>query len=570
MTRKTASVLVVVAAGLAAGGYYALRPKPSPPQVQTSPISRGDVVESVGATGTLEAVTTVQVGTQVSGIIKALNVDFNSIVHKGQVIAQLDRSLFETQIAQAQANLSRSQADVERFRVELDDARSKLARAEGLAQSQLLPASELEAAQVAVRAAQAQLRSSEAQVTQARASLNQNQVNLDHTIITAPIDGIVIQRAVDVGQTVASSMQAPTLFILAADLTKMKVNANIDEADVGRIRPDQVVRFKVDAFPTDEFVGRVSQIRLQPVVVQNVVTYATVIDVPNPDYKLKPGMTATVTIEIAKRENALRVPNAALRFRPTEDTFVALNLPVPPEMQPRGAGDRASAGTGASGAVLAAEQPAGSGDANASGTQAQGGQGQGQRTGGRRGGSGGGDRGQGGQGNAQMSPEERRKRLQERLAQMSPEERTQTVERMKARGFDVTGLVPADGANAATGAAKGGNATRDANGVPKAATIDALFGPLPVEESNGRVWVYKNNNLQPHRLRLGITDGTMTEVLSGEVESGDPAVTTVVVQQAASSSVGQSPLATGGRRGGGPPGVRNSGGGGGGQPPRGR
>jgi HlyD family secretion protein len=156
-------------------------------------------------------------------------------------------------------------------------------------------------------------------VSQSQASLNQTQVNRDHTVITAPIDGIVTQRSVDVGQTVAASMQAPTLFIIAADLTKMQVNANIDEADVGRIRPGQHVTFRVDAYPTDTFEGTVAQVRLQPVVVQNVTTYGTVIDVPNPQLKLKPGLTANVKVEIAKRSDALRIPNAALRFRPTPE-----------------------------------------------------------------------------------------------------------------------------------------------------------------------------------------------------------------------------------------------------------
>ena len=168
-------------------------------------------------------------------------------------------------------------------------------------------------------------------MTQSEASVNQSQVNRNHTVIVAPIDGIVTQRSVDVGQTVAASMQAPTLFVIAADLTEMQVNANIDEADVGRIRPGQQVTFRVDAYPTDNFIGTVTQIRLQPVVVQNVTTYGTVITVPNRELKLKPGMTANVKIEIAKRTNALRIPNAALRFRPTEEVFAALQQTPPPE-----------------------------------------------------------------------------------------------------------------------------------------------------------------------------------------------------------------------------------------------
>jgi multidrug efflux pump subunit AcrA (membrane-fusion protein) len=231
---------------------------------------------------------------------------------------------------------------------------------------QLLPPSDLDAAKIAVDTAEASLASQQATVAQTQAAINQsqatvnqNQVNLDHTIIEAPIDGIIIQRSVDVGQTVAASMQAPTLFIIAADLTKMQVNANIDEADVGRIRPGQHVTFKVDAYPTDTFEGTVSQIRLQPVVVQNVTTYGTVIDVPNAQLKLKPGMTANVKVEIAKKSDALRVPNAALRFRPSTDVFAALNQPVPPEaLSTGGRGGRAGQGRGGSRGAADATTPA--------------------------------------------------------------------------------------------------------------------------------------------------------------------------------------------------------------------
>jgi HlyD family secretion protein len=335
---KRVLYLVVIVAVIAAGVFYYLRRGGNAPQVNTSPVTRGELVDTVGATGTLQAVTTVQVGSQVSGNISWLGADYNSIVKKGQVIAKLDPSLFQAQVAQAKANLTRAQADVERYRVALDDAQTKYTRAKELAARSLIPQSDLDAAKVAVDAAQAQLQSGQADVVQARASLNQAQVNLDHTIITAPIDGIVTSRNVDVGQTVASSLQAPTLFIIAADLTKMQVNANIDEADVGRIRPNQTVVFHVDAYPGEEFKGTVSQIRLQPVVVQNVTTYGTMIDVPNPDLRLKPGMTANLRVQIAKRTDVLRVPNAALRFRPNADVFAALKQPVPPEVQFAGRG----------------------------------------------------------------------------------------------------------------------------------------------------------------------------------------------------------------------------------------
>src|SRR5947209_989490 len=359
MKRALIGLLIVAAVGAGVGAYYIKRGGPEP-QIVTSPITRGDIVDTVGATGTLQAVPTVQVGSQVSGNIAWLGADFNSIVRKGQVIARLDASLFEAQLQQARANLSQTQAnltkaesDLEQRKVQLQDAQQKYTRAKELAARSLLPQSDLDSAKVAVDMAQAALASQQATVTQARAavsqsqaSVNQNQVNLDHTVITASIDGIVIQRNVDVGQTVAASMQAPTLFIIAADLTKMQVNANIDEADVGRIRPGQAVTFRVDAYPTEEFQGNVAQIRLQPVVVQNVTTYGTIINVPNDDLKLKPGMTANLKVQIAKRTDVLRVPNAALRFRPTNDVFAALNQPVPPEVQYAGGRGGSNRGQG--------------------------------------------------------------------------------------------------------------------------------------------------------------------------------------------------------------------------------
>src|SRR5439155_5511518 len=232
------AIIGVIGAG--AGAYY-IKNKNTDITVTTSPVIRGDIVDTVGATGTLQAVTTVQVGSQVSGNISWLGADFNSIVRKGQVIARLDPSLFQAQVEQARANLAKAQADLDRNKVALDDAETKYRRAQELAAKNLMAQSDLDAAKVAVDSAKAMLKSSEATVEQSRATLNQNQVNLDHTTITAPIDGIVIQRSVDVGQTVAASMQAPTLFVIAADLTKMQVNANVDEADVGRIRPGQNV-----------------------------------------------------------------------------------------------------------------------------------------------------------------------------------------------------------------------------------------------------------------------------------------------------------------------------------------
>jgi HlyD family secretion protein len=324
MKQRLLLVIIVIAAVTASvAAYYRANHADGAPQLLTAAATRGDVIASVDATGTLEAVTTVQVGSQVSGAIKALYADFNSQVRKGQVIAELDPSLFQTQVEQAEATLLRLQAEVDRANVEVEDTKLKLARARRLAAQQLIAAMDLETAESNARAAEASRKGAAAQVAQARASLNQNRVNLNHTIIRAPIDGIVISRNVDVGQTVAASMSAPTLFVIARDLTRMQVNARVDESDIGRIRPDQAVTFRVDAYPDEVFMGTVRQVRLEPVVEQNVVSYVTVIDVPNPESKLKPGMTANVSVEIEKAEDVVRVPSGALRFRPTAEMLAA-------------------------------------------------------------------------------------------------------------------------------------------------------------------------------------------------------------------------------------------------------
>ncbi len=499
--KKTLLIVLIFGGAIAAYGYYGLRTVEFVPEVSTVAVTEGDIVDTVGATGALEAVTTVQVGSQVSGIIEELNVDYNSIVRENDVIMRLDPSLFETQIAQARANLLRAEADVERLRVEVDDAATQLARAEDLASRDLIADTELEAAQVALRSAEAQTKSAEATVVQAQATLNQNEVNLEHTIIRAPIDGIVISRLVDIGQTVAASFQAPELFVIAADLTKMRVIANIDEADVGRIRPNQRVTFTVDAFPAEEFGGTVSQIRLEAVVQQNVVTYATVIDAPNPELKLKPGMTATVTIELARRQNVMRIPNAALRFRPTPDMFAALQQPVAPELQ---LGARAGAGSALS--------PSGPGAATGAGPQAASARQDGFGGGARPDGPGGGFGPPGGLGGQGGPDPERRRQMMERVQSMSPEEREQFFARMREeRGGGQGG--PRRGPDAQRRRLN----TQSSPTVPTvergANTIDALFAPLEVTETNGRVWVMQGGRLSSVNVRLGVTDGTASELL---------------------------------------------------------
>jgi HlyD family secretion protein len=294
----------LVVAGLATGGWFLSRPRARAPEYRTATVDRGTIAAQITATGTLKPVTMVQVGSQVSGTIQSLHADFNSTVRKGQVIAQLDPSLFRTQLAQNEANLARAEVNVK-------DAERTFARSKELLGRNLIPQAEVDAAEAAVDRFKAEVR-------QARATVEQSRVNLQHATILSPIDGVVVSRSVDVGQTVAASLSAPVLFEIANDLTAMQVEASVDEADIGQIKAGQTVTFTVDAFPDEKFSGLVAQTRLQPITVQNVVTYTTVIAVGNPELKLRPGMTANVAVETDRREDVLRVPAAALTFKPPE------------------------------------------------------------------------------------------------------------------------------------------------------------------------------------------------------------------------------------------------------------
>jgi HlyD family secretion protein len=313
-SRRVVWILVLLAVCLVA--FLALRSRRDAARYATVAIDRGDVVDLVGATGVLQAVITVQVGSQVSGTIQHLYADFNSTVKKDQVVARLEQSLFLARLNQAKANLASARAQVERSQAAIDDAKQKYDRSKELAAKDLVPPSDLESARATYEGAVAQNTADKAAVKQAGAALNQAQVDLDHTVITAPVDGVVLARNVDVGQTVAASFQAPVLFVIANDLSRMEVNASIDEADIGRVRVGQDVTFSVDAFPDETFKGRVEQVRLQPVTNQNVVTYNTIITVDNADLRLMPGMTATVSVIVRHRPNVVRVPTVALRFRP--------------------------------------------------------------------------------------------------------------------------------------------------------------------------------------------------------------------------------------------------------------
>jgi HlyD family secretion protein len=405
-SRKLLVIAVVPLLALLAFGYLGFRDSAKENPYITAAVQSGDIAQVVTATGTLQAVITVQVGSQVSGTIFKLNADFNSKVKQGQIVAQLDQDKFKASVDQAKANVLSSQANEAKTKVAVDDAKRTLERNRELRKRELVAQSDLDTAETAYNSAVAQEQVSRAQVELAKAALQQAQVDLDHTVIRSPVDGIVVSRNVDVGQTVAASLQAPVLFLIANDLSKMQVDTNVSEGDVGNVWVDQDSEFTVDAYPARRFHGKVLQVRNAPIMVQNVVTYDAVVGVDNRDLVLKPGMTANVQFMVSRKEGVLKVPNAALRFRPPES-----------KPQPQ---------------VAAAEQE----NAPASGSG-----------GGNRGGDRGGNRGAGG------------------------------------------------------GQGQRGGRARE-----------------------GTLYVLRDGKAAPVRIRLGITDGTSTEIAAGEVKEGEQVV----------------------------------------------
>jgi HlyD family secretion protein len=323
---------IILAAVVAVAGLFVALGLNRDTQVQhfTSKVERGDIHDVVEATGTINSVITVQVGSQVSGSIAKLNADFNSRVHKGDIVALIDPALFKGALLQATADLKNSEANLAAARANLEKTKSALVqtkadydRAVGLTKDGVMSKQQLdlalsnyEAAKASVDAAEANITQAEAQISLKEAAVTVAQTNLDYTVIRSPIDGTVVARNVDVGQTVAASLQAPTIFTIAQDLTKMWVYAKTDESDVDNIKVGKAVTFKVDALPKQTFQGVVSQVRMNPTMVQSVVTYDTIIEFANPELKLFPGMTAYVTIPVATVQNALKLPNTALRYKP--------------------------------------------------------------------------------------------------------------------------------------------------------------------------------------------------------------------------------------------------------------
>ncbi|HEU0173751.1 MAG TPA: efflux RND transporter periplasmic adaptor subunit [Blastocatellia bacterium] len=619
--------LIVTAIGVVlvggSGGYFLWGRRASSEEYITAKVERGVIRNTVSATGTLQAVTTVQVGTQVSGTIAELYADFNTVVKKGQLVAKLDPRVYEAQLASQRANLeqaranladaeakvlaakstienqragvSSANANLAALKAQRDDAQNLLRRQEALSKSGLIPDRDLEATRTGYNAAEARYKQADAQLDQARvseqmsagsglaqaeaqvkqakaqvqqiqASLKMAEVNLSYTTISSPIDGIVVSRNVDKGQTVAASLQAPTLFTIANDLTQMQVIANIDQADIGVINQSNRVNFTVDAFPGHNFGGTINQIRLSPQNVQNVITYNVVIDVQNPELKLKPGMTANLTLTIAERQDTLKIPNAALRFRPQGMT--------PEKMRDlfRGGDTQARSGAGTEagkdGAKGAAPKDAAAKDAGKDAGQSAGRGAQPQagnnephgaraaQTDGQQRGTDGGERrrayaGGGGQSGSDGGGERRHG---------------------GGRGNQADGQQGApDGARRAAGPGPGAE-RRNQSGRGASPGADGTGNPpvpssTPIQEGQRRVvWVLgPDNKPQPRLIRLGITDGTATEVIEGDLKEGE----TIIVSQNLSAEDRQQnnqqrPPGFGGGPGGGPRGGPGGFGGGGG------
>jgi HlyD family secretion protein len=540
-----ALVVLVVAGGISA--YFYAQSRGAGPKYRTAKIERGPLTAAVSATGNLNAVITVQVGSQVSGQIQELLADFNTVVRRGQLIARIDPEIFDAKVNQARGDLEAAQAmvlnqaaQVEKARAEVENAKSALAEARALtAKAQvalvdtrrdydrkkelmgkdLIAKSDLDSSQAnhdsaaaqldstrakeqsltaAIGSAQAQLRvteamlkSAQATVAQKQAALRQAQVDLEHTRITAPVDGIVVSRAIDVGQTVAASLQAPVLFTIAQDLTKMQVETSVDEADIGRIKLDDRATFTVDAFPGETFAGNVMQIRKAAQVVQNVVTYTVVVAVDNPAGKLLPGMTANVKLVYAEKPAVLKVPNSALRFRPA-------------------GADGGPTGSAAGGA------PAGGGQRGA-------------------GGGGGSSAGGGGGGGGRL--EAIRERLVQTYKLDEGQQRKLDAILQESRG-QFASLQGLSEQERQARIQKNREATRakirEILTDEQRTRFDAEAGSGGSGRSGrgavaGRVWVQTaDGKLQAVQLTLGISDGSSTEIVSGDLKEGQEIVTGLV------------------------------------------
>jgi HlyD family secretion protein len=344
--RKAAWVIGVLTLGVAIGGYVFFGgERKVPVRYKTAPVERGSIVSVVNATGTINPVVLVQVGSQVTGMVESLSADFNSAVKKDQVVARIDPFPYRARRDQAAASLANARAAVLKAKTDQSQRKRELDRFQSLIKQQFVSQNDVDMAVTAYEGAAAQLAVAEAAVKQAQAVLEAAELDLTYTVIKSPIDGIVISRLVELGQRISASVSIPTIFVIAQDLTKMQVDANVSEADIGGMTEGKDVGFTVDAYPGEQFRGKIRQVRNAPVSVQNVVTYDVVVGVENSDLRLKPGMTANVTIVVARKDQILKMPNAALRFKPPQSVAASPVGTAAGRPAAAGGGDTASAKT---------------------------------------------------------------------------------------------------------------------------------------------------------------------------------------------------------------------------------
>jgi len=513
MKKLLTFVGVAAVGGAAAYWYYANQPVEQAEVVKAA-VSRGDIVEAVKATGTIEAIRTYPVGSQVSGMVKAVYADFNDIVRAGQLIAEVEPEQFEVQVRIQEANIDQRRTDIENQKIQREDARLKLGRAEELMAKGLTSQEQLDTAKLAVINREASIANAEKQLVSAVASLDNAKLNLSYTKVYSPIDGVIVNRQVDKGQFVQSSMTSPTFYTIATDMRELRLTGGVDEAEIGKVRPGQSVEFMVDAYPNEQFVGTVENVRLNATTQNNVVTYPVWINVKNPDLKLRPFMTANLDIIISKAIDVVRVPNTALRFRPNSDMYLALGL-TPPQ-----AGQGRAGGQGRQGQANG-EQPAPGGQTR------EGGQGAGTGpppvAGGRSttpGAAGADDppapaTRPGGRGFGDTT-------------QLTEEQRRQFAERFGGAGGDRSG-------RRGGGAGGRGANSRPANQTPQtqlgSGRIDEYFTPVPPTRSRASVWTWDpaTKELKQINMTLGVTDTTMSELISGDLEVGDEVVTGIIL-----------------------------------------
>jgi len=572
--KKLISFVIIL--GIAAAGYYYWdkSKKPEIPEFAKVTISEGEIVEEVSATGTLQAMRTVNVGSQVSGRVTDVLVDFNQIVKKGQILAKIDTALLDTQVQIQEANIQRQEVDLASQRVQLADAKRSLERQRELLEKKLATQQAFEAAELSVKNREAQIASAEKSMVQSQFNLEQAKLNVGYATIPSTIDGVVVDRKVDPGMTVQSSQNVATLFVLAEDLTTLKLEGGVDESEIGKVRQGMTVRFNVDAYPQQTFQGEITMVRLNPTTQSNVVTYTTVAEVRNSDLRLKPGMTASMRIEVSRRDNVKRIPNAALRFRPSNDMYAALKQEPPTPAGRGGAGRGANGAPGAPGATPAASPAATPGAARsttppaaapatpAAAPQAASAEGRGNRQ--RGGDTGGQNPFQGGQGGERtagagggrgggmntLTPEQQKQ--MEAIRALPQDQRAAAMAKL---GINFGG-----GRGGAGGGRTGGGRTGGGRGqgagqagpvVPltqrSAQSIDELFPPIVRNPTRGQVYVlvppdatHKYGSLKRLDIMQGITNGTFTELVSGppELEVGTELISNITMPWLAAKTTG--------------------------------